>query len=119
MNAVETLFKHIQNEYSQTFGVKPLTDMDEAELKTFVSDQCDKHALNVLLGSEPNRLVDTSTELSIKTRQPLRNLEELKEILDYSVDAYIRDKKTEISNLKNDLYKRIRNYQIEQETTHW
>jgi hypothetical protein len=119
MNPVETLFKHIQNEYEQIFGVKPLKDMDEAELKTFVSKQCDKHALNVLLGSEPNSLVDTSTELSIKSRQPLRNLEEVKEILNYSVNAYLREKETEISNLKNDLYKRIRNYQIEREASHW
>lgn len=118
-NHVEKLFQYIRLENEQTFGIPRLRDMDEQSLTTFVDEQCDKHALNVLLGSEPNRLVETSAELAIVSREPVRNLEQVKEILNYSVNSYLHNLETKITELKNGLYKKIRNYQIEHESSHW
>ena len=107
----EAISQHILSSRNQ-FIEKPIEKLDPEELGSLVEDGFDEYALNYIIAGNFDRYIEYERiYLTLKTKRPVRRIEEVQKILERQLERYIEDLKRDCEKYKAKIYENIRAYQ--------
>lgn len=93
----------------------PIEDPTEEELKNLVEKGFNDYGLNYVLIENFDRYISSKQiNLDLSTSQPVRDIAEVQKVLEYQLEKYIRDLKSDCESCKAKMYEYLRTYQDEQ-----
>ena len=112
----EAISKRIIGRHNQfTVTETPIEEMTEEEIKNLVEEGFNDYALNyILVGDFDNYIRDQRIYLNLSTRQPVRHINEVQEVLEYQLEKYISDLQKDCDLCKAKMYEYLCAYQDEQ-----
>lgn len=110
----QEIFKHILDTRSRLFGVDPIENLSQEQLQELVDETFTNGGLNYIMIGNFNSHGSTQINLGLRTRKPFENIDEVTELLNIEVDAYLRNLEQNIKECKATVYEHLRAYQDEQ-----
>lgn len=106
--------EHIIVRHKSLFGVDPIEDLNQEELTSLVDTEFNRCGLNYLMVGNFDGYGTSKIPIELKTRESLQSINDVKELLNIEVDAFLSKLEQKFKECKAMIYDHLRAYQDEQ-----
>lgn len=113
----KSIYEQIVEYYNSLIGVDPIEDLTPECLEELIDDEFNRCGLNYIMVGDFNQcgvLIDPPEFKECKTSQTLQSIDEVKDLLNRKVEAYLRELEKTCQTYKQLIYNHLQAYQDEQ-----
>lgn len=107
----KVIFEHIVNTHNKLAGVKPIEELTQEELTSLIEKEFNRYGLNYIMVGDFIRYGVFIEPPEFKTTQTLQCIDEVKDLLNRTVEAYLSELENRCQTYKKLIYDYLLAYQ--------